>query len=297
MGKKTMNTKEKRYAPKPILTNVIYDSKDYGLFYLVDDIDVSSTKIQVDAYDLNATEVPFLLEMDTIAYTKGEKGTFYFELGTTEVFTDKEGNPMPLSYAVQYPETTTKEQFSYIESYITSCREALVNKDLNTFSKLVDINAFIDYFLLGELFRNTDMAGRSVFMYRSSTSGKLIFGPSWDFDYSCSRPYQMKPNDDFTLDNAKDRFYDYDWWKLFLEIEGTSSLIKTRYKQFLRPIYLKEIENAKTHFKNNEERIKENARIWYTKYTTETDKLIEDNYNWTFSYFKLRMEMMDELFY
>ena len=44
----SMNTKEKRYAPRPILTNVVYDEKDYGLFYLIDDIDVSTTKIQVE---------------------------------------------------------------------------------------------------------------------------------------------------------------------------------------------------------------------------------------------------------
>ena len=291
-----MNTKSNRYAPNPVLVNLNYDNKDYGLFYLVDDIDIAEDKIKLDPALNTAKEVPFLIEMDTISYTKGEKGTYYFELGSTEVFKDSNGNPMPLSYAIQYPEVTSKEQFNYIESYISSCREALVNKDLNNFSSLVDIDAFIDFFLLGELFRNTDMAGRSVFMYLKSSQDKLILGPSWDFDYTCSRPYQMEPNNDFTLENAKDRFTDYDWWKLFLDIEGSEALIKQRYTSFLRKIYLNEIKNAKKHFKNNQQRIYENANIWYLKNTLDTKKLVDDNYNWTFSYFELRMEMMDNLF-
>jgi hypothetical protein len=77
----------------------------------------------------------------------------------------------------------SEERFNFIQGYITDCRELLVNKDLEGFKNKVDVDAFIDYFLLCELFRNTDAAGRSVYMYLPTVNGKLIFGPSWDFDY------------------------------------------------------------------------------------------------------------------
>ena len=296
----TMNTESNRYAPRPILTELILDKENLGLYILTDDISTDIGKIPLENYVETDVEIPFLLEMDTIAFKEGILGKDYFALGTTDMFDyDKTDdlNGTALLYKLDTPEDITTEQFNYIQTYITSCRGALVNKDINSFLKLVDINAFIDYFLLGELFRNTDMAGRSVYMYRPSVNGKLIFGPSWDFDYSCSRPWSAtSPNSDYSLTNAKDRFTNYDWWKLFLEIPQAEQLIKYRYKNYLRKVFVHEIEEAKEFYLFYESKIKTNAEKWYRQNTNDTDKLVEDNYNWTFDYFRLRMEMMDELF-
>ena len=140
------------------------------------------------------------------------------------------------------------------------------------------------------------MAGRSVYMYRLSSSDKLVFGPSWDFDYTCSRPYQLGPNTDYTLENAKDRFTNYDWWQLFLEIPEGVQLIKARYTDYLRDIYLSEIDKAKQYYQFYEMQIKADAEIWYKQKVSNTDTLVDDNYKWTCDYFELRLEMMDELF-
>lgn len=295
----TMNTKSNRYAPKPVLVKLQLDDEYFGLYYLTDDIATGNGRIPLEDFNETDTEIPFLIEMDTIAYSEGVLGKDYFALGTTDMFDyDKSDdfNGTALLYKLDTPEDVTQVQFDYIQGYITECRQALVNKDLTRFGELVDINAFIDYFMLGELFRNTDMAGRSVYMYRSSVDGKLIFGPSWDFDYSCSRPWQTAPNTDYTLSNAKDRFYNYDWWKLFLQIPQAQNLIKSRYTNYLRPIYNYEIAEAKLFYEFYETAIKEDASIWYSSNVADTNKLVDDNYAWTCEYFRLRMEMMDELF-
>lgn len=295
----TMNTKSGRYAPQPIMVKLELDDEYYGLYFLTDDIATGNGRIPLDDFNETDAEIPFLLEMDTIAYREGVLGKDYFALGTTDMFDydstdDLDGTA--LLYKLDTPEDVTPTQFDYIQSYITACRQALAQKNLAKFSQLVDVDAFIDYFLLGELFRNTDMAGRSVYMYRPSVNGKLIFGPSWDFDYSCSRPWQTAPNTDYTLTNAKDRFYNYDWWKLFLEIPQAQNLIKIRYTNYLRPIYNYEIAEAKLFFAFYETAIKEDASIWYNKNVSDTAKLVDDNFAWTCEYFRLRMEMMDELF-
>ena len=140
------------------------------------------------------------------------------------------------------------------------------------------------------------MAGRSVYMYKLTTDSKLVFGPSWDFDYTCSRPYTLGPNVDYTLSNAKDRFTNYDWWKLFLDIPGALELVKERYTYYLRDIYLHEINGAKDFYNFYETAIKDDASIWYSNDVDDTNTLVTSNFNWTMDYFKLRMEMMDELF-
>lgn len=186
--------------------------------------------------------------MDTLAHKEGVEGVNYFVLGTTDVFDYDGDGYTDLEYKLDTPEEVTATQFQFIENYIKSCREALVNKDYQSFSSKVDIDAFIDFFLLAELFRNTDLAGRSTFMYLPDVNGKLIFGPSWDFDYTCSRPYQLGPNQGYTLDNAKDRFSHYDFWELFLQFDEAEQLISNRYSNYFRPIIEYELNEAQRYY-------------------------------------------------
>lgn len=291
-----MNINSNRYAPKPTLATLNIDKKNYGLYLLTDDIEANEGRIPLDEYNASDIKVPFILEMDTVAYKEGKEDIDYFALGTTEVFKYDGNEYADLLYVYDTPEDLNEEQRKYIKDYISECRQCLVDKDIASFAELVDLDAFIDYWLLGELFRNTDMAGRSVYMYKQNAESKLIFGPSWDFDYSCSRPYQLGPNTDYSLDNAKDRFTNYDWWSLFLNIEESSKYICNRYKAYLRKIYLEEIENAKKYYYKYEELIKTDASIWYSEKINDTNKLVDDNFKWTCNYFELRMEMMDSLF-
>ena len=51
---------------------------------------------------------------------------------------------------------------------------------------MIDINSFIDYFLIGELSRNVDAYKKSAYFYKEKDSqgGKLFAGPVWDFDWA-----------------------------------------------------------------------------------------------------------------
>ena len=292
----SMNTLSDRYASEVLLSKLFIDDQYKGLYFLTDNVAAYGGRIPLDDIGANENQCSFVLEMDTIANRYGVEGKDYFRLGTTDVFDYENKGYADLYYQIDTPKQVSKERFNFIQGYITDCRELLVNKDLDGFKNKVDVDAFIDYFLLCELFRNTDAAGRSVYMYLPTVNGKLIFGPSWDFDYSCSRPFQLGPNQDYRLDNAKDRFYNYDWWKLFLEIDGSVDLIKNRYTSFLRNIFIDEIELSKSFFNTYNALILEDASIWYSSKVNDTEKLVLDNFNWTSTYFSLRMEMTDELF-
>lgn len=288
-----MNVFANRYAPTIRPVKVLLDDVNQGIYYLIDDIGTGKDKINlIESEDPNKTS--FLLEMDTLAHKEGVEGVNYFIIGTTDVFDYGKGYA-DLEYKLDTPEEVSETQFQFIENYITTCRNALINKDLTLFTSLVDLNSFIDYFLLAEIFRNTDLAGRSVYLYLPDINSKLIYGPSWDFDYTCSRPYQLGPNQDYTLENATDRFSHFDFWEKFLEIEGTHSLIASRYTNYIRPIVNFELEEEQRYYSFYEEYIKNNANIWYTE-IEDIDALLENNLNWTFSYFKLRMEFYDSIY-
>ncbi|MGI9085159.1 MAG: CotH kinase family protein [Aeromicrobium sp.] len=84
------------------------------------------------------------------------------------------------------PEGITSAQVSYINSYLDQTDGALFGRgftsDSTGWKKYIDINSAVDYYIGMELMKPVDgNMWASVYMYKQR-SGKLFFGPLWDFD-------------------------------------------------------------------------------------------------------------------
>ncbi len=95
-------------------------------------------------------------------------------------------------YNIQEPklEDITQEQFNYIKSYVTQFETilstTLYNDPFSGYYNYIDMDSFIDSYLLNEFSKNTDAYRLSGYFYkdRDSENGKLVMGPPWDFDIS-----------------------------------------------------------------------------------------------------------------
>ena len=103
------------------------------------------------------------------------------------------GHPeMDVHFVFEYPkpDSISIQQKTYIANYVDSLETALYGNqfaDLNLgYRHYLDVNSFIDYFLINELSRNNDGFKKSVFFYKdkNSNGGKLHAGPVWDFDFA-----------------------------------------------------------------------------------------------------------------
>ena len=89
-----------------------------------------------------------------------------------------------------YPEASvmSQAQKDYISSYVDSFEYALSSpyfSDTNIgYSKYVDVNSFIDFYIINELAKDIDAYRLSTYMYKDRTDngGKLTMGPYWDFN-------------------------------------------------------------------------------------------------------------------
>lgn len=152
-----------------------------GLYLLTEQINENKEHTNVkQSFDANDVSVPFLVELDDYAELDGGKeGVDYFKIGN-------------LFYTVKYPdknERYTDEQFKYIENYIKRVH-ALCYKENVTLDELeeyIDVNSFIDYYLIQEIVIQPDIDTKSVYMYKSK-DGKLKMGPLWDYDWAFSGP-------------------------------------------------------------------------------------------------------------
>lgn len=152
-----------------------------GIYLLTDQVDENKGRAGVK-FDFTAEdkEVPFLVEIDEYAPDEGEEGIHYFTVSGRY-------------FAIKYPEEDeryTDEQFTYIKEYIETvdalCRKK--NVTLSELSEYLDIESFMDFYIVQELMGQTEINFKSVYMSRA-VGGKLKMGPIWDFDWSVNGPY------------------------------------------------------------------------------------------------------------
>lgn len=96
-------------------------------------------------------------------------------------------------YFVYYdpkPYDLTSAQKTYLKNFVDSFENVLYGPDFKDKSKgyraYLDVNSFVDYFLLGEISRNVDAYKKSRFYYKDKDSNNSLIhsGPPWDFDWA-----------------------------------------------------------------------------------------------------------------
>ncbi|MDF2685776.1 MAG: hypothetical protein K0S55_957, partial [Clostridia bacterium] len=83
---------------------------------------------------------------------------------------------------------TNKEMFGYINNYFKEMEDALFSEDgyndnNKHYSEYLDMDSFIDYWIVNQAFKSVELLFKSAFMYKASGE-PLIFGPLWDMDWS-----------------------------------------------------------------------------------------------------------------
>lgn len=76
---------------------------------------------------------------------------------------------------------------AFMENVIQTVEDALYSENYtdaeNGYAKYLDVDSFIDWYLVNELAKNNDACWfSSVYLYYDPADGKLHMGPDWDFD-------------------------------------------------------------------------------------------------------------------
>jgi len=93
-------------------------------------------------------------------------------------------------YHYPEPEEITNIQKTYLQQYVDQLETTLYASGsqglTDRMSEYIDVNSFVDYFILNELARNVDAYKKSAYFYKDKISkgGKLKAGPVWDFDWA-----------------------------------------------------------------------------------------------------------------
>ena len=237
----------------------VYLNGEYrGVYLLCDQIQTGSGRVDVDEELYEDGDTGYLIELDGRAPSEGVLNIDYFTINNRH-------------YAIKTPDTEDDEYnpeiyVSYIKTYFEDCLDAIKNGTWEEVCELIDVNSFVDTYIIQELLSNVDFGFSSSYFYKDR-GGKLFSGPLWDFDIAGG-------NHNFAVDGA-DKEWDptlylyatnHEWFGLLCEHQEFVDLIVERLDnnadKILETIsYLSPI-NEDGYYKTYEKSLERNFVKW-----------------------------------
>lgn len=162
------------YTPRMRHVDLVLNGVYQGNYLLGEQVKVSKGRINIKELDENDTEEEkitggYFLEVDA-------------RLDEDFWFITSRGVP----FTIKSPDDIIPDQFNYIKNYIQETEDVLFSETyadpVNGYSKYLNIETFIDWYWINELFKNNDASFFSSVNLYKDRNGKLNMGPLWDFD-------------------------------------------------------------------------------------------------------------------
>lgn len=169
------------YAPNVRFCEVIMKDGStgsyQGIYVMTESVDRQAGRLNLTKYDQSRADSSFIIRRDR----KNDSEVVLNNYGTTSGLTRE-------YLSVKYPVKSqiTNETVENIENYISSFEKVLYSADKEekkAYPTYIDVDSFVDYFIINEFFANYDAGLHSTYAYKEA-GGKMYMGPVWDFDMS-----------------------------------------------------------------------------------------------------------------
>jgi len=175
------------YAPRSRYCEVVVNGEYLGIYLLTEKIKVDKNRINIaklnpDENSGNDLTGGYVFKNDY--YTASDSWiSMYSPL-------NKPGAEVHFVYYDPEPDELSSKQKTYLKEFVDGFETILYSSDFNDrrtgYRAYLDVNSFVDYFIIGELSRNVDAYKKSRFYYKNKDSkdGRIHSGPVWDYDWA-----------------------------------------------------------------------------------------------------------------
>ena len=228
------------FQPSSIFVDVYFNNEYLGLYLLCEQIEGKEGRADVEdkmsAEGINS----FLLEADERAKDEyaGYQGSCYVTSGGYDFALkspDADDYVEALDLSVNGNEEEKQEaqetlaQFvkdtTWLQTFLDETSNAIYN--LDNYENYIDVDSFIDFYLVQEFFKNVDVGSTSQFYTIDQTEEivKLKAGPVWDFDISCG-----------IVDNSRGQYQPYHYSDLWMAERDYFCKALLKDKHFYRKV-------------------------------------------------------------
>ncbi|RCH53682.1 hypothetical protein DJ568_16740 [Mucilaginibacter hurinus] len=209
------------FTPEGRHVELVLNGEYAGNYLLTNQVEVHENRVNIPELkpgNVSAEEITggYLLELDQ-------------RMDEDFWFSTKRVGP----FAIKSPDDITEVQLNYIKNYVQDAENALFADNFTDpetgYAKYIDVNSFINWFLVQELLKNMDSKGFSSIFYYKNRGGKLGMGPIWDFDVSIGNitdPELQNPVGWWVKDGI--------WFKRLFEDPNFRSTVKKRWSEVKR---------------------------------------------------------------
>ena len=228
------------YTPRFYHVNLLMNGRYYGTYLMGEDLEVSEGRVNV-----------------------GSDG-FLLGIGTSSSGPVFSTSYLERAVSVIAPSASQSEaSVDYISNFVTTAENALFSSDFTDASegwqKYMDIDSFVDWYLINEISKNENGAFRNNCMMNLTRGGKLKMGPLWDFEKA------------FSVDSSPSGFVikDVNWYARLFKDPAFVAKVKERYDFFYshKNDIITEISNTAEYLKYA---IQEDNNKWNT-FTTASN--------------------------
>lgn len=223
------------YAPNVRFCEVILNGAYQGLYLMTETItNGEDCRVNVSEPIDKSTSTGYVLRMDEGSKTE-LKNIYNFTYYTYRI-----SRRNKLKINIEYPRSgaLTQEMADAIEQELSDFEKALYSFDHDTalygYQNWIDVESFVDYFILNEFTQNYDAGALSTFLYKD-IGGKYHM-VVWDFNNACGNYV------DFPSEEPIFQMQDTIWQWMLTKDEGYCQRIIDRYrmwrKSFLSEEYL-----------------------------------------------------------
>lgn len=216
------------WTPTAISVEFYLNGKYQGVYTLTEQVKVSEERFDIDLVSSSdnsgeALTGGYFLELD-----------FHFD----EPYRFKtDGQKLPIMF--KDPEKPTAEQYAYVRDFFNNAERVLYSDNFKNqeegYRKYIDIESFIDYYIVQELAKNVDGNMRGSCYLALRRNGKIEQPLVWDFDLAFG-------NADYITTEQGASSYDWDGWYIktcspwfdrFFEDPAFVAELKKRWNQLI----------------------------------------------------------------
>lgn len=216
-----------KYTPEVRFCEVVFKSEEeytyQGLYLLQEKVKQGKGHIDIDDYDEDVPSLSYAICRDRRDETGLTLSTWASDSQLCYGY-----------FTMTYPkeDKLSDNAIKRIEDELSRIEYCLYNDDPKEFlnySNYLDVDSFVDYFIVNEFFLNYDAGNNSTYYYKNR-NGKLANGPIWDFD-NCADNYSLQAaNSEWTA------LVEQPWYEQLIKDPKFQKKIVTRYKQLRKTI-------------------------------------------------------------
>ena len=166
--------------------NLFINNENKGLYVLMEKIKRDKNRVDISKLEDDSIEGGYIIKIDKPTGDGESCSTCYDDSFSFSSRYDTNGDISDQSniffiYHYPKPDDISQDQKDYIQSVIFEFESVLLSENNEELLNLIDLQSFIDFFIINELSKNPDGYRLSTFLNKDF-NGKLKMGPIWDFN-------------------------------------------------------------------------------------------------------------------